>query len=108
MQRLRLRLENLPTTPRARILSASDDEVRLAVDGLVCNVCAGRVRAALARQPGVASAECSLESGEAVVRFDGPQRQTDLVAAVEATVILPGARRWLTRLWNGGRRARNR
>ena len=104
MQRLRLR--NLPVTPRARILSASDDEVRLAVDGLVCNICARRVQAALAQQPGVASAECSLDTGEAVVRFDDPQRQTDLVQAVEAAVILPAARRWLTRLWNGARRAR--
>lgn len=102
---MKLRLENLPITPRARILSASDDEVRLAVDGLVCNVCAGRVQAALARQPGVASAECSLDSGEAVVRFSDPEHQTDLVQAVELTVILPAARRWFTRLWNGARRA---
>lgn len=102
---MKLRLENLPITPRARVLSASDNEVRLAVDGLVCNVCAGRVQAALARQPGVAAAECSLDSGEAVVRLNDSQRQTDLVQAVESTVILPVARRWLTRLWNGARRA---
>lgn len=102
---MKLRLENLPITPRARILSASDNEVRLAVDGLVCNVCAGRVQAALARQPGVAAAECSLDSGEAVVRLNDSQRQTDLVQAVESTVILPVARRWFTRLWNGARRA---
>lgn len=102
---MKLRLENLPITPRARVLSASDDEVRLAIDGLVCNVCAGRVQAALARQPGVASAECSLDSGEAVVRLNDSQHQTDLVQAVESTVILPAARRWFTRLWNGARRA---
>lgn len=102
---MKLRLENLPITPRARILSASDDEVRLAVDGLVCNVCAGRVQAALARQPGVASAECSLDSGEAVVRVNGAHDRAALIEAVESTVILPAARRWFTRLWNGARRA---
>lgn len=100
---MRLRLENLPITPRARLLSASEDEVRLAVDGLVCGVCAGRVQAALAQLPGVASAECSLETGEARVRLECADAETDWIGAVESTVILPGARRWLTRLWQGAR-----
>ena len=100
---MRLRLENLPITPRARLLSASQDEVRLAVDGLVCGVCAGRVQSALARLPGVASAECSLETGEARVRLEHADADADWIGAVESTVILPGARRWLTRLWEGAR-----
>ena len=101
---MRLRLENLPITPRARLLSASEDELRLAVDGLVCGVCAGRVQAALAQLPGVASAECSLETGEARVRLEHADAETDWIGAVESTVILPGARRWLTRLWQGAQR----
>ena len=101
---MRLRLENLPITPRARLLSASQDEVRLAVDGLVCGVCAGRVQSALAQLPGVASAECSLETGEARVRLEHADADTDWIGAVESTVILPGARRWLTRLWEGAQR----
>lgn len=101
---MRLRLENLPITPRARLLSASQDEVRLAVDGLVCGVCAGRVQSALAQLPGVASAECSLETGEARVRLEHADADADWIGAVESTVILPGARRWLTRLWEGAQR----
>lgn len=101
---MRLRLENLPITPRARLLSASEDELRLAVDGLVCGVCAGRVQSALAQMPGVASAECSLETGEARVRLEHADAETDWIGAVESTVILPGARRWLTRLWQGAQR----
>lgn len=101
---MRLRLENLPITPRARLLSASQDEVRLAVDGLVCGVCAGRVQSALAQLPGAASAECSLETGEARVRLEHADADADWIGAVESTVILPGARRWLTRLWEGARR----
>ena len=101
---MRLRLENLPITPRARLLSASEDELRLAVDGLVCGVCAGRVQSALAQMPGVASAECSLETGEARVRLERADAETDWIGAVESTVILPGARRWLTRLWQGAQR----
>lgn len=104
---VRLRLENLPITPRARLLSASQDELRLAVDGLVCGVCAGRVQSALAQLPGVASAECSLETGEARVRLeraDTDWANTNWTGAVESTVILPGARRWLTRLWQGAQR----
>lgn len=101
---MRLRLENLPATPRARLLSASQDEVRLAVDGLVCGVCAGRVQSALAQLPGVAFAECSLETGEARVRLEHADADADWIGAVESTVILPGARRWLTRLWEGAQR----
>ena len=101
---MQLRLEHLPITPRARILSATDDEVRLAVDGLVCNICAGRVQTALARLPGVASAECSLESGEARVRLADPRAEVDWIGAVESTVILPRVRRWLTLVWDGVRR----
>ena len=101
---MRLRLENLPITPRARLLSASQDEVRLAVDGLVCGVCAGRVQSALAQLPGVAAAECSLETGEARVRLERADAEADWIGAVESTVILPGARRWLTRLWQGAQR----
>ena len=101
---MRLRLENLPITPRARLLSASEDELSLAVDGLVCGVCAGRVQSALAQLPGVASAECSLETGEARVRLERAAAETDWIRAVESTVILPGARRWLTRLWQGVQR----
>lgn len=101
---MRLRLENLPVTPRARLLSASQDEVRLAVDGLVCGVCAGRVQSALAQLPGVASAECSLETGEARVQLEHADADADWIGAVESTVILPGARRWLTRLWEGAQR----
>ena len=94
---MKLRPKNLLITPEARILSASDSEVRLAVDGLFCGICAGRVQSALADLPGVESAECSLETGEARVRLNAAN-DADWIAAVESTVLLPRGRRWLTSL----------
>ena len=94
---MKLRPKNLLITPEARILSASDSEVHLAVDGLVCGICAGRVQSALADLPGVESAECSLETGEAHVRLNAAS-DADWLAAVESTVLLPRGRRWLTKL----------
>ena len=94
---MKLRPKNLLITPEARVLSASDSEVRLAVDGLVCGICAGRVQSALADLPGVESAECSLATGEARVRLNAAS-DADWLATVESTVILPRARRWLTTL----------
>lgn len=99
---MKIRPSQLLIAPRARLLSESADEVRLVVDGLVCSICAGRVRSALVRRPGVESATCSLETGEAAVRLaPGAPQPSDWTAVVEAEVILPRLRRWIARAANG-------
>jgi len=54
----------------------------LAVVGMTCASCVGRVERALAAVPGVASAAVNLATGRATVRGDGVDRQA-LVRAVE-------------------------
>ncbi len=118
MPLLQLRPKNLFTAPQVRVLSAArhdaqhdaqdaaqqtaqqaaQHEVRLAVDGLVCSVCAARVQSALERLPGVRSAECSLATGQAHVQLELDAPAADWSAAVEGVVILPRLRRWLSRV----------
>ncbi len=72
--------ETVPTTPAA--LERCD----LAVSGMVCASCVGRVEQALQRVPGVQEAAVNLLTERAAVIFDTRQaKPEDLIAAVETT-----------------------
>lgn len=103
---MRLQLRNLFVLPRARALSPERDGngqvLRLEIDGLVCALCAGRVRAALAGLPGVTSARVDLATGTAVVRACIPLSPQSVQEAVQGRVIFPWARRLLATIpWLG-------
>ena len=74
------------------------DRSTIAVEGLVCSVCASRTRTAFARIPGVQAVEVDLERGEAVLLHDAPRDRRALEQALEAVVVLPGARRLIERV----------
>jgi Cu+-exporting ATPase len=56
----------------------------LAVEGMTCASCAGRVERALAALPGVAEASVNLATERAEVAFDGPADPRAAASAVEA------------------------
>ena len=69
-------------TPNSHNPSAAGAQVHeLAVEGMTCASCVGRVERALAAVPGVASAAVNLATGRATVRGTGVDRQA-LVRAV--------------------------
>ncbi len=57
------------------------ETVTLAVGGMNCNSCANNVTRILQGVPGVESAEVSLETSSATVRFDPAITQPDILAA---------------------------
>ncbi len=64
---------------------AARHRLSLAVEGMNCASCAGRVERALAALPGVASASVNLATGRAEVVFDGPAADPRAaVSAIEA------------------------
>ena len=75
----------------------------MAIDGLVCGVCAARTRSAFARLSGVAAVEVDLASGlasiehAAAVLGDAPPDGAALQAALDGVVVAVGLRRWLAR-----------
>lgn len=82
---------------------AQTETVALTVDGMTCNSCTARVRAALEAVAGVEAAEVTLRPGRALVQTSGDIRKDQLIAAVgaagyraapgstaELPVILPG------------------
>ncbi len=76
----------------------------LCVDGLLCSLCAANVNGRLEAVEGVQSANVDLEEGVAVIRYDGERVGADeLMAAVEAAIVLKPIRRLLAQL--GGRGA---
>ena len=76
----------------------------LRVDGLLCSLCAANVNGRLAAVEGVQSVNVDLEEGVAAVTYDGERVETNqLMAAVEAAIILKPVRRLLAQL--GGRGA---
>ena len=101
---MRIRLRRLFAYPRVAVrrLERGDGDATLAVlsiDGLVCDVCAGRAQRALADLPGATAAEVDLEKGAASVTFAGQAASEEALAqAVEGQVLLRPARRWLARL----------
>ena len=75
----------------------------MAIDGLVCGVCAARTQRALAGLPGVAAVEVDLASGLATIehaastRAGAPPDGAALQAALDGVVVAIGLRRWLAR-----------
>lgn len=101
---MRLMPRNLFVYPAVCVDSAARGETRLRVDGMVCDACARRVRAALAGLPGVKSASVDLTSGTAVVHTDSGFDSAAATRAVEDAVILRRARALLARAPGLGRR----
>ena len=94
-----LRLERLRSTPAARVSRRGSNSAEIAVEGLVCSLCAARVASALRSLPGVTDASCSLEDGVAIVRLSGAEVEADdLIGAVEGSAIFMPVRRALSRL----------
>ncbi len=76
----------------------------LRVDGLLCSLCAANVNGRLQDVDGVQSVNVDLEEGIAAIMYDGERVATsELIAAVEAAVVLRPMRRLLARI--RGRRA---
>lgn len=63
---------------------ADERTITLAVDSMVCAVCAHNVRKALQAVPGVAAVRVSLKEKTAVVVYD--DRRADLNALLSATI----------------------
>ena len=64
--------------------TAAASTLDLAITGMSCAACVGRVEKALRRVPGVADAAVNLLAGQASVRYDSAQAQpSTLIAAVE-------------------------
>ncbi len=71
---------------------------------MLCNLCAANVRGRLEAVDGVQSVNIDLDDGIASVSYGGGHvRTNELIAAVEAAVILKPVRRLLAQL--GGRGA---
>lgn len=60
------------------------DTVDLQIDGMTCASCSSRVEKALAKVPGVVSAEVNLATERAEVQFESPATTKALIAAVQA------------------------
>ena len=86
--------------PALRIVSRSPGVTVLAVDGLVCRLCAARTRVALAAVPGVEGASVDLASGLVELRHRGATGpQLDCVSrALDGVVVARAARRALAAL----------
>ncbi len=56
--------------------------VRLKIQGMHCGGCAQSIKRLLEREPGVASAQVSFESGEAQVQFDPARVQPERLVSV--------------------------
>jgi copper chaperone CopZ len=81
--------------PSASVVSSNNTASVIAVDGLVCDVCASRVRRSLGRVPEVRSAEVDLETGIVTVSHDRTVSTRQLTHAAERPVILRPLRRAL-------------
>ena len=93
------------TVPRARVVNRIGDSATLEIDGLVCSICANRVRASLRDLDGVADAECSLDSGIATVTLTQSELDSaTLTGAVESVAILTPVRRMLAAVARSVRR----
>ena len=97
---LRLYPLRLLRMPALRPLVRRDDRSTLAIEGLVCGLCAARVRAALAAVPGVDEARVSLSDGVVELRHGGQSRPDadTLRRALDSVVVGRGARRALAML----------
>ena len=111
MRRLHLHPRRLLTAPRLRVSSEGERTSELAIDGLVCGVCATRTARALRGVPGVKSASVDLASGCATIEHgeDAPDLARLAEAVDGAVVARPWRVRieaWAVRLREGRRRLR--
>ena len=89
------------TAPEARVIERSNGRSVVAIDGLVCALCAARTRVALFQVRGVGAVEVDLERGLATIEHgpaaaDGPSPDNAaLQRALEGVVVAAGLRRWL-------------
>lgn len=100
---LRMHPSRLASAPRLRALTTEGATLRLAVDGLVCGVCAARTASALRSVPGVRATRVDLDRGTAEVVTSGLVPTEALEAALASVVVAPRARRALERAANGWR-----
>ena len=95
--------------PALRVLASGEGTVRLAIDGLVCTLCASRAAAALASVPGVRAVRVDLARAGVDVAHDGDGADVRALSeALEAAVLLPRARRMIEALGAALRRGRGR
>ena len=73
-------------------MPASAQAMRLAVEGMSCAACVGRVEKALARVPGVASAQVNLATEIATVEWAGPYADAAPLVAALAKAGYPASR----------------
>ena len=113
MRRIQLHPRRLLSAPRLRVSSEGDRRSELAIDGLVCGVCASRAARALRSVPGVRKATVDLASGCATIEHgETAPDPSRLAAALDGVVIARPWRlrieRWAARLRTLGRGARAR
>ena len=112
-RRINLHLRRLLTAPRLRVSSRGKGGSDLAIDGLVCGVCASRTERALRSVPGVTSASVDLACGTARIEHgEAAPDPAQLAAAVDGVVVARPWRlrieAWATRLRGLGRGGRGR
>lgn len=95
----------LRRAPAVRVIERGEHAATFAVEGLVCGLCAGRARSALASVAGVRGVEVDLERGVAVVEHGGEAPPvTSLQGALDRVVVALPLRRLLDRLTHRGER----
>ncbi len=94
-------VKRLQTAPALRVLAHGRASTRVAIDGLVCGLCALRTHSALARVPGVRAVRVDLASGTAEVdHAAGEPPDMDALRRALASVVVAGSlRRALARAW---------
>ena len=99
MRRIQLHPRRLLTAPRLRVTSKGAWRSELAIDGLVCGVCASRTERALRSIPGIERASVDLASGCATIEHgEAAPDLAQLADAVDGVVI---ARPWRLRIEAG-------
>lgn len=102
---LTFHLSRLRTAPTLHVLARQRASTRVAIDGLVCGVCAMRTRTALATVPGVRAVRVDLAAGTAEVEHEAGIRvdEAALRRALASVIVAAGLRRALARIcaWRG-------
>lgn len=93
--------------PALRVLASGEGTARLAVDGLVCTLCASRMVAALESVPGVRAVRIDLARAGVDVVHDGDGLDLRALSeALEAAVLLPRGRRMIEAFGSALRRGK--
>ncbi|HXG35566.1 MAG TPA: heavy metal-associated domain-containing protein [Dehalococcoidia bacterium] len=87
-----------PVAKRAPAEGLDAGQTRFRISGMVCDVCARRVKQALSDLQGVDSVEVDLEQGAALINAHRTLSEEEVSYAVQRKVILPDARKWLTKV----------